>query len=254
MKKRLKERLLTKKIALEAIRAAEINQRMILASSLTEKEVLLELGTTNKGLCSSLIGKSREEYGDNIVRHGKKESLLKRICNAFVNPFTAILFALAVVSTFTDIIFATPEDKSYITVIIITTMVMISGLLRFVQETRSGNAAAKLSQMIHTTTCVERLEAGKQEISLNDVVVGDIVHLSAGDMVPADVRILFAKDLFISQSALTGESEPVEKQAKCQLVTEAITEITNLAFMGSNVISGSATAVVVAVEIGRAHV
>lgn len=89
-------------------------------------------------------------------------------------------------------------------------MVLISGILRFVQETRSGNVAAKLSEMIHTTVCVTR-EGEKKEIPLEEIVVGDIVSLSAGDMLPADVRILRAKDLFLSQSSLTGESEPVEK-------------------------------------------
>jgi Mg2+-importing ATPase len=151
------------------------------------------------------------------------------------------------VSTFTDIVSAEPGEENYTTVIIIATMVMISGVLRLAQETKSGNAAAKLSKMIRTTTCVERIESGMQEIELEEVVVGDIIHLSAGDMVPADVRILVAKDLFISQSSLTGESEPVEKIAQNTSKTESLTEVSNLAFMGSNVISGSAKAVVVAV-------
>lgn len=223
-----------------------MNERLLFAASNTEADVLKSLNTTDCGLTEALAEASEEKYGNNIITHGKSESLLKRICNAFINPFTSILFILAIVSTFTDIIFAEAGEKNYVTVIIITTMVMISGLLRFVQETRSGNAAAKLSKMIHTTTCVERVENGKQEISLDDVVVGDIVHLSAGDMIPADVRILAAKDLFISQSALTGESEPVEKQAQAMDTSCALSEITNLAFMGSNVISGSAKAVVIA--------
>lgn len=139
-----------------------------------------------------------------------------------------------------------PGDESWATVIIITIMVLISGILRFVQETRSGNVAAKLSEMIHTTVCVTR-EGEKKEIPLEEIVVGDIVSLSAGDMLPADVRILRAKDLFLSQSSLTGESEPVEKSgAVCQTVG-SLTECGNLAFMGSTVVSGSATAVVLAV-------
>ena len=88
-------------------------------------------------------------------------------------------------------------------------MVLISGILRLVQETRSGNAAARLSQMLRTTVCVERMEDGPREISIEEIVVGDIIHLAAGDMIPADLRVLDAKDLFVSQCALTGESEPV---------------------------------------------
>ncbi|MEG1070157.1 MAG: hypothetical protein RSE27_08115, partial [Ruthenibacterium sp.] len=86
----------------------------------------------------------------------------------------------------------------------------VSGTLRFVQETRSNKAAEKLSAMVKTTIAVQREPDGKIEIPLKDVVVGDIIHLAAGDMIPADVRILQAKDLFVSQSSLTGESEPLE--------------------------------------------
>ena len=172
---------------------------------------------------------------------------------AFINPFTAILFCLAIVSTITDMIFpafslfgSTPEDFDYLTVVIILTMVLISGSLRFIQESRSGNAAEKLLSMITTTCTVTRKNQPKIEIPLDEVVVGDIVHLSAGDMIPADVRILESKDLFVSQSSLTGESEPVEKiflQERTE--KEAITDYKNIAFMGSNVISGSGTAVVI---------
>ena len=121
----------------------------------------------------------------------------------------------------------------------------LSGTLRFVQESRSGNAAEKLLAMITTTCTVTRREQEKIEIPMDDLVVGDIVHLAAGDMIPADVRILEAKDLFISQSSLTGESEPIEKTPSRSVQKESITDYTNIAFMGSNVISGSAAAVVV---------
>ena len=138
-----------------------------------------------------------------------------------------------------------PEDFDPLTVVIILTMVIISGTLRFVQESRSGNAAEKLLAMITTTCTVTRREQEKIEIPMDDLVVGDIVHLAAGDMIPADVRILEAKDLFISQSSLTGESEPIEKTPSRSVQKESITDYTNIAFMGSNVISGSAAAVVV---------
>ena len=133
------------------------------------------------------------------------------------------------------------------TVVIILTMVFISGTLRFVQESRSGNAAEKLLAMITTTCTVTRKGQEMAEIPLDEVVVGDIVHLSAGDMLPADVRILDAKDLFVSQASLTGESEPIEKIPMVNETRDAITDYTNIAFMGSNVLSGSASAVVVTV-------
>lgn len=222
-------------------------KRLTFAAQHSENEIMDMLKIPQEKLDDDTVEFSRETYGNNIVTHGKKDTLIKRICHAFINPFTAILLLLVVVSIFTDIIFAAPNEQSYVTVIIVTTMVLLSGILRFVQETRSGSAAAKLSNMIHTTTCVERSDRGKQEIVLEEVVVGDLVYLSAGDMVPADVRILEAKDLFISQSALTGESEPIEKQTHIMTADVALTDYTNLAFMGSNVISGSAKAMVIAV-------
>ena len=247
MRKINKNRVQTKKALAEMVRRDEVNGRMKYAAAAEREALFDKLETTFEGLNETLVDAYREYYGDNKVTHGKKVSLFKRICMAFVNPFTAILFGLAAVSAFTDIILAEPGEADPITVIIIMTMVLISGLLRFVQETRSGNAAEKLLKMIKTTTCVQRQGAGKEEIPLEEVVVGDIVHLAAGDMIPADMRIIHAKDLFISQSALTGESVAVEKIPNA--VTGpigAITECPNLAFMGSNVISGSASGVVVA--------
>ena len=216
------------------------------------KEVLQAFNTTIRGMEVDDVAKNREKYGSNKVTHEKKKSLAQRLAGAFINPFTAILFFLALVSTITDMILpkfsllgSVPKDFDPLTVIIILTMVFISGALRFVQESRSGNAAEKLLAMITTTCTVTRKEQEKIEIPLDEVVVGDIVNLSAGDMIPSDVRILDAKDLFVSQASLTGESEPIEKTPyKCD-VQESVTDYTNIAFMGSNVVSGSAIAVVI---------
>ena len=142
---------------------------------------------------------------------------------------------------------STPEDFDALTVTIILTMVFISGTLRFVQESRSGNAAEKLLAMITTTCTVIRRGQDTSEIPMDELVAGDVVRLSAGDMIPADVRILEAKDFFVSQASLTGESEPIEKVPHTNPQKESVTDYTNLAFMGSNVISGSASAVVVCV-------
>ena len=182
----------------------------------------------------------------NIITKQKKDSILKKIFNAFINPFTAILLILAVVSLFTNVIFAETSEKDPTTVIIIVVMVMRSGILRFIQEQRSGSAAEKLIAMISNTTNIKRYGQEAKEIPIDEVVVGDIVYLSAGDMIPGDLRIIEAKDLFISQASLTGESEPVEKFAIETTVGTNVLEAQNLAFMGSDVISGSAVGVVIA--------
>jgi Mg2+-importing ATPase len=221
-------------------------ERLYWASAHEEKELVKKYGTGKEGLTEETAEKLRVEYGGNILTYGRKNPVIQRLFAAFINPFTVVLLALAVISVFTDILMAAPGDKNYATVIIITVLVMISGILRFVQETRSGNAADKLNSMIRTTACVLR-EGDKSEILMEEIVAGDMVYLSAGDMIPADVRILEAKDLFISQSSLTGESEPVEKCGGIVSRKKALTETENLAFMGSNVISGSARAIVIAV-------
>jgi len=206
------------------------------------------------GLTEEEVDESRDKYGSNKVKKEKKKSIVERLAEAFINPFTVVLICLAVVSTVTDIIFPilhmfgnTKKDFNPVTVIIILTMVFVSGVLRFIQESRSGDAAAKLLAMITTTCTVTRQNKSHIEIPLDEVVVGDIVYLSAGDMIPADVRIIEAKDLFVSQSSLSGESEPIEKLAIVCEKKDNITEYTNIAFMGSNVISGSAAAIVVSV-------
>ena len=232
-----------------AVRAAAMRDRLYAASEYTAEELLGLYNVPAGGLTDALAERSRDEYGANILTNGKKDSAAKRLAEAFISPFTLVLLALAVISVFTDIVFASAGERSYATVGIISAMVIISGTLRYVQETRSCNVAEKLTGMLHTTACVERGGA-KREIPIEEIVVGDLIHLSAGDMIPADLRILAAKDLFISQSALTGESEPVEKTACSGGARDTLTDTENLAFMGSNVVSGSATAVAVAVGNG----
>ena len=232
----------------------EQNRRIQFAATHPTQETLGYLNTTLCGLEQVKVEENRSEYGSNKVTREKKKTLPQRLAGAFINPFTAILFCLALVSSFTDMIFphfslfgCVPKDFDCLTVVIILTMVFLSGTLRFVQESRSGNAAEKLLAMITTTCTVTRKGQEMAEIPLDEVVVGDIVHLSAGDMLPADVRILDAKDLFVSQASLTGESEPIEKIPMVNETRDAITDYTNIAFMGSNVLSGSASAVVVTV-------
>lgn len=233
-----------------AQRAVRVKRRLLGAAVKQPDTLLIQYDTSYDGFDEEKVEDMRDEHGRNVITHQKRDSIWKRLLEAFVNPFTVVLFILAVISALTGDVPA---------VVIVTTMVTISGLLRFVQELRSGRAAEKLSEMVETTITAQRIiedegdkntrpESVKRDIPLDEVVVGDIVHLAAGDMVPADVRILQAKDLFISQSSLTGESEPVEKFA-APVAGKPVNplELNNLAFMGSNVLSGSATALVLAV-------
>ena len=223
-----------------------VGNQLIQYSHMSTEELFSELLTKENGLSTQEVEERQEKYGLNEVSHEKSDSLLKRLYKAFVNPFTVVLFILAAISFMLDFVLAAPGEKSLRTVIVILVMVTISGLLRYVQEARSSEAAEKLKAMVRTTTMVERADSGKIEIPLAQIVPGDIVHLAAGDMIPADVRIIFSKDLFISQSALTGESEPVEKYDRLRNETKIQNplELDNLCFMGSNVISGTAIAVV----------
>lgn len=222
-----------------------IDENLLKVSRLTNEVVLENMGTSMNGFQDERVEELREIYGENKISHEKPDSALKRIFDAFVNPFTIVLFLLAIISLFTDVILVSKKDHDFTSIIIMTMMVTISGVLCFVQETRSNNSAKKLKEMVKTTVAAER--NGKKEISLEEVVPGDIIYLAAGDMIPADLRILVAKDLFVAQSALTGESEPVEKCFE-PMINEAQTplECTNIGFMGTNVISGTAIGVVIA--------
>ncbi len=220
-------------------------ERLLFASESTIEEVYKSLESSEEGKTEEEVKRALEKYGENILTYDKGNSLAKRLVQAFINPFTLILIALAGLSLFTDVFLAQPGEKNLTTVIIIVTMVVISGVLRFVQETRSGNAAEKLLEMIETTANIQRSGQPAQEIPLDEIVVGDIVHLSAGDMIPADIRLIESKDLFISQSSLTGESEPVEKHANLSQAGAAPLEKENLAFMGTNVLTGYGKGIVV---------
>ncbi len=213
-------------------------------AAMTAEQSMDLLDSSYNGLSEFIVNASRDYYGDNILQSGEEETLLQRLFSAFINPFSLILIGLAIVSVFTDIIWA--EEKSPFAALIIFLIVLFSGFLRFTQESKSGDSARKLAEMVKTTTSVTRKGVGREEIPMEDVVVGDIVHLAAGDMVPADARVLTANDLFINESSLTGESEPAEKiAAPLPEVSKGV--LKNMVYMGSTVVSGSATCLVAAV-------
>lgn len=216
------------------------------AAAMPAERVCSWLGTGEGGLTEEEVLARRTQYGANVYRAKRNAGAFRRLAGAFLNPFTLILAALVLVSVLTDVVFASPAERSYLTVGVIAVMIVVSGGMHFLQETKSANAARRLSSMIAPTACIVR-EGEAAERPVADMVVGDLVRLSAGDMLPADVRILAAKDLFVAQSALTGESAPVEKRAQAADVGQALTESGCLAFAGTNVLSGTATGIVVAV-------
>lgn len=216
------------------------------AAAMPAERVCSWLGTGEGGLTEEEVLARRTQYGANVYRAKRNAGVLRRLAGAFLNPFTLILAALVLVSVLTDVVFASPAERSYLTVGVIAVMIVVSGGMHFLQETKSANAARRLSSMIAPTACIVR-EGEAAERPVADMVVGDLVRLSAGDMLPADVRILAAKDLFVAQSALTGESAPVEKRAQAADIGQALTESGCLAFAGTNVLSGTATGIVVAV-------
>lgn len=213
----------------------------------TKQELLNFFHSTDQGMKDEQIEESREKYGENSISYGKKTPFIVEALKAYITPFTLVLIALGVISFITEYVLAAPGDKDLFGVIIIFTMVIVSGTMTLVQSVRSNQAAEKLKSLVKVTAAVKR-NGDYTEIPMEEIVCGDLVRLSSGDMIPADMRLLSAKDLFISQAALTGESYPVEKQAIVyDDETLSETSYENLAFMGSNVISGSAEGIIVSV-------
>src|SRR5450830_2119224 len=217
-------------------------------------EALKRLDATRTGLTPEQVGHRLEQYGPNEITHEKPPTWYQQLFHAFVTPFNGVLFTVSIVSLFTDVIFAAPEDRTFRTIIVLSAMVLLSTLLRFWQEFRSNKAAEELKAMVSSTSAVLRTGMERpQEIPISTLVPGDIVYLSAGDMVPADVRLLTAKDLFVSQAMLTGESIPLEKypvsppkRVNSATAPGTILERETACFMGTNVVSGTASAVVAA--------
>lgn len=225
--------------------------RLIEFSRDSTDAILTKLGTSEEGLHSDDVKNRLDKFGLNEISHGKPAPWYVQLVKAFLNPFIIVLICLGVVSFLMDVIITAPQDRDYTTVFVISSMVIVSGLLRFFQEYRSNLEAEKLKALVHSTATVIRSDIGKQEIKMAEVVPGDIIHLAGGDMIPADVRLLSAKDLFVGQSSLTGESAPVEKYSNPTNGNEEnrkvnVLELNNICFMGTNIVSGAATAVVIA--------
>lgn len=221
----------------------EIETTLFSYAFLTVEELYSQFSTGQAGLAGDEAKDRLNELGRNIITTGNKNTVLHRFREAVINPFNVILLLIAIVTYFTDVVASSRPD--YLTILIIVSLVLLSSLVAFVQSQRSNTAAEKLAKMISNKSDVWR-DGNLVEISMEEVVPGDIVRLSAGDMLPADVRFLMTKDTFVAQAALTGESNPVEKFSNMQDKPDAFTDLQNIGFMGSNVVSGSATAIVLA--------
>ncbi|CAI0711213.1 magnesium-translocating P-type ATPase [Serratia proteamaculans] len=227
-------------------------------------QTLANLKCNRNGLTQDDAVERLEQFGVNQVAHEKAPHALVQLIAAFNNPFIFVLMVLAAISFFTDYWLPAQrgEETELTGVIIILVMVSLSGLLRFWQEYRTNKAAETLKSMVRTTATVLRRSSYSAqpltlEVPIRELVPGDIIKLSAGDMIPADVRLLASRDLFISQAILTGEAIPIEKYDAMGNVSQkssedevssehALLELSNICLMGTNVASGTATAVVVA--------
>jgi len=202
----------------------------------TPEALFEKLATSQKGLTDREAQERLSVYGYNEPAKKKKRTVLFEILSRFLNPLVIVLLVIAGFSLFFG-------EK--ISALLVVLMALISVLLSFVQEHRAGREAEKLSEMVRATATVYR-NGRAREIPIREIVPGDIVDLFAGDMIPADLRIIFCKDLFINQASLTGESFPVEKTADpVDPKTHSPADLANIAFMGSSVVSGTGLGVVV---------
>ena len=198
--------------------------------------VIKRMDTTPKGLAEEEARKRLREYGPNEPARKKKRTLLVQVLSKFVNPLVIVLLIIAGFSLFFG---------ERISALLVILMAIMSVLLSFVQEYRAGKEAEKLSEMVRATATVFR-NSRPRDILIREIVPGDVVDLFAGNMIPADLRIISCKDLFLNEASLTGESFPVKKTADpVPPASSSATDLRNIAFMGSSVVSGTALGVVI---------
>lgn len=211
------------------------------------KQMIADLNLSHDGYTDTEAEKAKQGFGTNNLLEHSNDTVLYRLRRAFINPFTLILFVLACVSFLTDVLLAGSFARNLTTVAIIVAMLLISGVLRFAQEMRAKRTADHLTHLVETTVQVKR-NGTWRELSSEELVVGDQIRFSAGDRIPADLRLTVTKDLFVSQSVITGESAILEKRsAALNASPKSYAEYCNLAFMGSSVIGGSGEGIVLAV-------
>lgn len=201
---------------------------------------------SENGISSSKATENIKNLGLNQIKGSKPKKWYNYFFSSLFSPFNSILLGITLILIYTDIIL--PENPSPANIIVITVLIIVSTLLEFIEEFRSNNAAEKLKKLVETTATVIR-NGKKIKIPIKEVTLGDTVILSAGDMIPADIRLIESKDLYVGQSSITGESDAVRKLTNTEIKSiddiESITDLDTICFMGTNVISGSAKAVVI---------
>lgn len=199
--------------------------------SKTSEEILTSFSSSMQGMTDEKVQEHQEKYGKNIFNKQDNKKWYKTLFSSFFNAFSIVLLLIA-------ILYIVFTDKNWVAFSIIIFMFVLSGLLKFIQDFKAQKTCEKLNDIVNTTAAVIRNNQ-KSEIDIEEIVPGDIIYISAGDMIPADMRLLSAKDLFVTQSPITGESEPVEKNATA--INSAINNLLdckNLCFMGTTVASG----------------
>ena len=222
----------------------DINKMYANESKISKDEFIKKYKIQETGISTEEAEEKIKKLGPNEIRQAKPKKWYNYFCESLVTPFNCILIGIALILTYTDVIL--PETPSYANIIVIAILVIASTLLDFFEEYRSNKAAEKLKKMVETKTTVIR-NGQKIDIPIKEVVIGDTVVLSAGSMIPADLRVIEAKDLYVGQSSLTGESDSVKKTIELENKEEIdnISDFDNICFMGTNVISGSAKGIVI---------
>lgn len=224
-----------------------LSKNTIFAATHSAEDALVLLDATANGLTVEQATERLNAVGPNTIEATTK-TLARRIADAFTDPFAGILAALALVSLYIDVLAAPEPQRDPSTVIVIGIMLLVSGGMKFIQEARSGNAAEALKDLV-SNTCTALRDGERIEIPFDELVPGDVIRLSAGDMVPADARTITARDLFVIESALTGESEAVEKTTVVEGADGSALPLSackNIVFTGTSVQNGAAMALVVA--------
>lgn len=209
---------------------------------MSNENIFKEFKTSRDGLSCIEIGERQEKYGKNILDFKNNNTILNRLKEALINPFNIVLILVAIITSVKNVIIAT--NKDYLTFILIISTILISAMISFFQQTSSDKAAQKLKHMISNKIDIIR-DCKQYDIDVEEIVPGDIVKLASGDMILGDVRFLETKDLFIDQASLTGESNPIEKFSVLQDEKSELTDLSNIGFLGTDVVSGSAIAIVI---------
>ena len=227
--------------AVDAALGAETDE-LLVVTRLAPAPACQHLGSSENGLSAAEADKRLTQDGLNLVTRERKPTIAQEIGIWTKNPLNALLLTLAIVS------YALGDIRA---AIVIAAMVILAITTAFIQEHRSNEAAARLRAMVKTTATVRRDSSERDgngfiEVPMETLVPGDVVRLSAGDMIPADMRLLETKDLFVNQSALTGEAMPAEKFGHaCDESCSNPFDLHNICFMGANVVSGYATGIIV---------